>query len=292
MSKQPGSKVLSASLLLSVVIMWTLYGNIATFYPPYKKHHHPTITDTMVGTVLAMMEVGILVSSPFISMTLQKVGRKNFIIIGHILMILSSIGFGLLVYIEKDSAFFWTSIGLRLIQGFGDSCASISIFSIIGTEYTENQELYFGYLESAVGIGLMLGPVIGQLMYNKVGFEKTFYCTAIIISVSLLLQLFLIPRRLNYSVGESIVKDEVNPTKKLTFKIFLKNKRALMASFSAMLAMIFMLFYDTIYSNYLISIHISEDYLGYFFALACAVYSFSAPLVGYISKFVPKVYLT
>ena len=52
------------------MIMWTLYGNIATFYPPYKNHHHPTITDTMVGIVLAMMEVGILVSSPLISMIL------------------------------------------------------------------------------------------------------------------------------------------------------------------------------------------------------------------------------
>ena len=119
------------------MLMWTLYGNIATFYPPYKNHHHKTITDTMVGTVLAMMEVGILVSSPFISMFLQNVGRKNFIIIGHIVMILSSIGFGLLVYIEKDSAFFWISIALRVIQGIGDSCASIAIFSIIGTEYTE-----------------------------------------------------------------------------------------------------------------------------------------------------------
>ncbi len=70
------------------------------------------------------------------------------------------------------------------------------------------------------------------------------------------------------------------------------NKRAILASFSAMLAMILMLFYDTIYSNYLISIHVSEDYIGYFFAVGCGVYSISAPFVGYISKFVPKVYLT
>ncbi len=78
----------------------------------------------------------------------------------------------------------------------------------------------------------------------------------------------------------------------MTFKIFFTNKRAMMASFSAMLAMIFMLFYDTIYSNYLLSLDVSEDYIGYFFALGCGVYSFSAPLVGYLSKFIAKVYLT
>ena len=96
------------------MIMWTLYGNIATFYPPYKTLNHPTVTDTMVGIVLASMEAGILLSSPLISVLLQKVGRKNFIIIGHLIMILASIGFGLLVYIENDIAFFWISIGLRV----------------------------------------------------------------------------------------------------------------------------------------------------------------------------------
>ena len=101
------------SLLFSVMIMWTLYGNIATFYPPYKTLHHPTVTDTMVGIVLATMEAGILVSSPLITLLLQKVGRKNLILLGHLIMIMASIGFGLLVYIENDSAFFWISIALR-----------------------------------------------------------------------------------------------------------------------------------------------------------------------------------
>jgi hypothetical protein len=68
--KKTGGTVLISSLLFSVMIMWTLYGNIATFYPPYKNRHHRTITDTMVGFVLATMEVGILVCSPLISMIL------------------------------------------------------------------------------------------------------------------------------------------------------------------------------------------------------------------------------
>jgi len=51
-------------------------------------------------------------------------------------MIITSIGFGLLVYIENDSAFFWISIALRFFQGLGEACVSISIFSIIATDYT------------------------------------------------------------------------------------------------------------------------------------------------------------
>jgi MFS family permease len=76
-------------------------------------------------------------------------------------MIIASVGFGLLVYIENDSAFFWISMVLRFFQGFGDASVSISIFSIIATDYTADQGLYYGYLESAIGIGLMIGPIIG-----------------------------------------------------------------------------------------------------------------------------------
>jgi hypothetical protein len=79
---------------------------------------------------------------------------------------------------------------------------------------------------------------------------------------------------------------------KLTFKIFFTNKRAIMSSISAMLAMLFMLYYIAIYSNYLLSVNVSDDYIGYFFALGCGVYSISAPMVGYLCKFIAKVYLT
>jgi hypothetical protein len=58
---------LMITLLVSVTIMFTLFGNIATFYPPYRTKHHPSINDTMVGIVLAMFEVGYLLTSPIVS---------------------------------------------------------------------------------------------------------------------------------------------------------------------------------------------------------------------------------
>ena len=40
-------------ILMAVALIWTLYGNIATFYPPYRRTHHSSISDTQVGIVLA-----------------------------------------------------------------------------------------------------------------------------------------------------------------------------------------------------------------------------------------------
>ncbi len=46
-------KQLIGAILASIAIVWTLYGNISAFYPPYCLDNHPTITSTMVGVVLA-----------------------------------------------------------------------------------------------------------------------------------------------------------------------------------------------------------------------------------------------
>jgi len=68
--RSKSEKFMMWTLLLQTCISWTLYGNIATFYPPYKEKYHKTITDTMIGVVLSMFELGVLVWSPVVSMGL------------------------------------------------------------------------------------------------------------------------------------------------------------------------------------------------------------------------------
>ena len=74
--------------------------------------------------------------------------------------------------------------------------------------------------------------------------------------------------------------------------MFLTNKRAMVSAVSSIFAMVFMLFMDTIYSNYLISFGVSEKNIGYFFALSCLVYSIFSPLVGMLCNYIAKPYLT
>lgn len=68
----------------------------------------------------------------------------------------------------------------------------------------------------------------------------------------------------------------------------------MMAACSSIIAMIFMLFMDSILSNYLIKeMLVPDTRVGYFFALPCFIYSVSAPLIGYVVKFIPaRLYLT
>lgn len=69
----------------------------------------------MVGVILAMFETGVLVTSPIVSMLLERTGRKNFVILGNIAAILASMGFGMMVYVKNDITFFVLSMLLRFI---------------------------------------------------------------------------------------------------------------------------------------------------------------------------------
>ena len=81
--------------------------------------------------------------------------------IGTFSCVIASVGFALIVYIQNDIAFFFVSLIMRLIAGFGDASASISMMSIISFEYPDKREKYYSYFEGAIGVGLMIGPALG-----------------------------------------------------------------------------------------------------------------------------------
>lgn len=94
----------------------------------------------MVGVVLSMFELFLLIASPFVSVWQDKVGRKNFIIIGNICTMLSSIGFGFLTFVESDMLFFGLSLVMRGLGGIGEACTSTTSMAIITLEFTEKKD--------------------------------------------------------------------------------------------------------------------------------------------------------
>jgi MFS family permease len=204
-------------------------------------------------------------------------------------MLAGTAGYGFLAYIEDDSAFLWISFAFRILQGFGDGCASTAIYSIIAIEFKEEKALYLSYFSAATGLGALLGPMIGQLIFNQVGFASTFFVLAGMIGLAFILQFFSVPNRVNKTKGP-IKKFE--GAKKITFLNFLTNKRALMACISTTTGLILLLFYLTIYSDYMINdVKVDKKYIGFLFGIQPGTFFVMAPIVGYFSKRVPRIYI-
>ena len=53
---------------------------------------------------------------------MHKVGKKNYIIIGFICLIASTLGFGALGCVDNEYIFFGGAIILMFIQGIGGTC--------------------------------------------------------------------------------------------------------------------------------------------------------------------------
>ena len=54
--------------------------------------------------------------------------------------------------------------------------------------------------ESATGIGLMIGPIIGGFIYNSLGYFATFFIFGIILFVNLIIAYLFCPDYLNKSI--------------------------------------------------------------------------------------------
>jgi MFS family permease len=64
------------------------------------------------------------------------------------------------------------------------------------------------------------------------------------------------------------------------------------AIISAMFAMIFMLFYEPVFTPYVAPQWMDEDYVGYTLAIGCFTYAFGSPLVGVLCGKIQRRYVT
>lgn len=117
----------------------------------------------------------------------------------------------------------------------------------------------------------MVGPVMGSMIYSSLGYENTFFVFSGLLFVACVFVFFILPGRLNKleeSNADSEADEERNSVeaeKQVTFKMFLFNGRVMMATFSSMIAMVFMLFYNGILSVHLQkNMGVSEDNIGKF----------------------------
>jgi predicted MFS family arabinose efflux permease len=130
------------------------------------------------------------------------------------------------------------------------------------------------------------------LLNNQVGFAKTFFIIAGFIGVAFLLQLFVVPNRVNRTKNQPKFIEHGEPTKQITFMNFFKNRRAMMGCVSTIFGVVFILFYLTIYSDYLINdVGIQSKYIGFFFCIVPGTYFIASPIVGYLSNRIPRIYI-
>lgn len=97
-----------------------------------------------------------------ISKFLNSFGRQKVMLLSIVVTILTSIGVGL-SYLLKDSptAFFVVNLVCRALMGMARSGYGSSTFAYAPMLWPTKVERMIGLMESATGLGLLMGPFIG-----------------------------------------------------------------------------------------------------------------------------------
>jgi MFS family permease len=88
---------------------------------------------------------------------------------------------------------------LRALEGMGDSTLSIAGYSAITILFPRQKLLYLGFCSTARGLGCMLGPIFGQIIFSltRYNFCETFFIFASFISLFMILAWIILPESLN-----------------------------------------------------------------------------------------------
>lgn len=130
--------MLIVALLLCNFVSQSLYMNVSALLPEFVNDNFPHMTSFSVGLLMAIYPIAFLVTAPFIGEKLTSFGKKSAVIVGVLLMTLSTLTFGLAGYSSEVYAFFWISFAARLFQGVADAIIGVAIPSIIVTAFPEN----------------------------------------------------------------------------------------------------------------------------------------------------------
>ncbi len=98
-----------------------------------------------------------------------------------------------------DKTFFAVALLSRFTQGLGDALVTVAAFSIITIEFPDDKEKYIGWMQTCCGLGLLLGPVIGQGVFVLFGrsYADTFYFLGGLMLFCVIIASILLPNRLN-----------------------------------------------------------------------------------------------
>jgi MFS family permease len=93
------------------------------------------------------------------------------------------LGLGSLKYVNDKESFIKYSFLWKFMCGIGSGINSTASMAIVSTHYKNERERAIGLIEAASGVGLLLGPFFGALLYEIGGYMLPFIATGKILYI-------------------------------------------------------------------------------------------------------------
>ncbi len=198
----------------------TGFGFMLPFIPLYIQKLGVTSPDELriwVGLLIAVPSLLAGLMAPLWGYLSDKIGRK--------IMMLRAFAAGILVVGLMGLAQSVTMVlVLRIVQGLFTGTISAAAILVAASTPRKSQSYALGFLSSSTFIGMSLGPLIGGLSAEVLGYRNTFYIGSLILVIGLMLVLVFIkePRAGKGSSAEEPIrmKSLINPSLAILYLLF------------------------------------------------------------------------
>ncbi|OMJ76193.1 hypothetical protein SteCoe_24488 [Stentor coeruleus] len=150
------------AIYISLLLCCTPYTMIATFFPGIATSRG--IPYWLIGAIFSADPASGLITSLLLGKYMIKLGRKN--------IILSSLGFSAMsmlvlapIEVVSTGLMLGLSFSSRIFAGIAAGCVMTAGDSVFVSDYPDDVDTMVGRLEAAIGLGLIIGPLIGMIMF-------------------------------------------------------------------------------------------------------------------------------
>ncbi len=171
-----------AILVLVVLVIFmdmTIYGLLIPVFPQYAPRLG--VDESVIGAVFGIYAAMLLLFSIPMGLLSDRVGRRPLIVVGMLLLALATALFGFSTTVTH-------LVVARTVQGVSAAATwSAGLALLADTCDPSRLGEKMGIALSAVWLGAVLGPVVGGLLFEYVGYMATFLVPAVVVaSVGLL----------------------------------------------------------------------------------------------------------
>ena len=189
----PDSK--TVLMFVSVAFAYFIWGVcnaiLAPFFPIEAELKGATISQS--GFVFGIYSLVGFIFSPLVGKYGTKVSQAYLNNLGAFIQSLCTLSFGFSHYINDVNSFLTLAYTLRIVLGIANAASFVSLLAALMTLYPNKVAKIVAATELFFGIGYMLGPSLGGLLYSTGGFLLPFLVSGLVSLLVAISLVFAIP---------------------------------------------------------------------------------------------------